>query len=204
MLSFHQLIRSSEWYLSDDCICTLREQANAACDVKFAGTRYVVNFYITLETSNIQWGVPFQIVLYYLVPAKQKSMGFYSCWFLSVKHKFKVVKGSFLVLKKLLILGVHSWARRMHKKFRILQRKEQNKNAVQSFYVSIQSINSRLSKLVCLWFLLPLPLYPYYILCCYKRDGFCCMSFNVHQVFTQHYCDVCNSYCSCLWPCNMK
>lgn len=107
MLSFHQLIRSSEWYLPDDCICTLREQANAVCDVKFAGTCYVVNFCITLETSNIQWGVPFQIVLYYLVPAKQKSMGFYSCWFLSVKHKFKVVKSSFLVLKK--VMGVHSY-----------------------------------------------------------------------------------------------
>lgn len=56
--------------------------------------------YITLETSNVQGGVTFQIVLYYLVPAKQKTKGFYACWFLSVKRKFIVVKDFFLILKK--------------------------------------------------------------------------------------------------------
>lgn len=56
--------------------------------------------YFIPEASNVQGGAPFQIVLYYLVPAEQKSMGFYLGWFLSVKHKSVVIKGSFTILKK--------------------------------------------------------------------------------------------------------
>lgn len=63
-------------------ICTLKEQANhkqmlhVMWNLQACATLSVFA-YIALEASNVQGGVSFQIVLYYLVPAKQKSKGFF-------------------------------------------------------------------------------------------------------------------------------
>lgn len=109
VLSFHQFISSSEWCLSGDRTCTLKEhkQMPRVMWNLQACAMLSILAYITLETSNVQGRVLFQTVLYYSVPAKQKWMGLYSCWFLSVKRKFLVAKGSFLILKT--IAGIHSY-----------------------------------------------------------------------------------------------